>query len=440
MAPLPPGPSIALVETFRYMTDPVGAYDWFRKNYGDTLTVKTLEGPLIITGEPEGAREVLTADPASYEIFAPENLRMVFRDGSVPLIVGEPHRRQRKLLMPPFLGARMRAYAGTMQQVALKRMGAVRPGETVPMHEVSRGITREVILRNVFGLADDALVARFEEAFVELQKATTPALLFFSWLRHEFGGVGPYARYLRANERLDALIAEQLATRRANPEAAPDDMLNLMMTSKYDDGTGMTNEQVSKELVGLLVAGYAATATAIAWGVYWTYRSPEILRKLREELAGLPADAGPEAYASLPYLGAVCNETLRIYPPVPDMFRKLRAPIQVRGYTLPAGAGVAVFSRMIHSREDLYPEPNTFRPERFLERKFTPYEFIPFGAGVRRCLGAAFAEQQLKVVLATIVRNFDLELADPAEVPVRQGVGVGPKNGVRVRLAQKLLS
>lgn len=440
MAPLPPGPSIALVETFRYMTDPVGAYAWFRKNYGDTLTVKTLEGPLIITGEPEGAREVLTADPTSYEIFAPENLRMVFRDGSVPLIVGEPHRRQRKLLMPPFLGARMRAYAGTMQQVALKRMGAVRPGETIPMHEVSRGITREVILRNVFGLADDALVARFEDAFVELQKATTPALLFFSWLRHEFGGVGPYARYLRANARLDALIAEQLTARRANLEAAPDDMLNLMMTSKYDDGTGMTNEQVSKELVGLLVAGYAATATAIAWGVYWTYRSPEILRKLREELAGLPADAGPEAYASLPYLGAVCNETLRIYPPVPDMFRKLRAPIQVRGYTLPAGAGVAVFSRMIHSREDLYPEPDTFRPERFLERKFTPYEFIPFGAGVRRCLGAAFAEQQLKVVLATIVRNFDLELADSAEVPVRQGVGVGPKNGVRVRLAQKLLS
>jgi cytochrome P450 len=438
MAPLPPGPSFALIETFRYMTDPVGAYAYFRKNYGDTLTVRTLEGPLIITGDPEGAREVLSADPMSYEIFAPDNLAMVFREDSVPLLIGDPHRRQRKLLMPQFHGARMKAYAQTMQEVALKRVGQARPGEAFVMHDVARGITREVILRNVFGLTDPTQVAHFEETFVDVQRATTPALLFFKWLRHEFGGLGPYAKYLRANARLDALIAKQLESRRANPDNAPDDMLHMMMTSKYDDGTSMSDERVRAELVGLLVAGYAATATAIAWAVYWTYRAPEILRRLREELAGVPADAGPEAFASLPYLGAVCNETLRIYPPVPDMFRKVRLPIQVRGYTLPAGAGVAVFARMIHSREDLYPEPDEFRPERFLERKFSPYEFIPFGAGVRRCIGSAFAEQQLKVVLATIVRNFDLELTDPKDVPVRQGVGVGPKYGVRVKMVQRL--
>lgn len=438
MAQLPPGPSFALMETFRYMSDPVGAYAYFRKKYGDTLTVRTLEGPLIITGEPEGAREVLTADPASYEIFAPDNLSMVFRVDSVPMLTGEQHKRQRKLLMPQFLGARMRAYARAMQEVALKRVGALGPGEAFAMYDVARGITREVILRNVFGLTDPTEIARFEEAFIELQQATTPALLFFKWLRHEFGGVGPYARYLRANARLDALISEQLARRRAHASSSADDMLHMMLTSKYDDGNGMSDDKVRTELVGLLVAGYAATATAIAWAVYWSYRDPEVLRRLREELAGLPASASAEDFATLTYLGAVTNETLRIYPPVPDMFRKVRAPIQVRGFTLPAGAGVAVFSRMIHSREDLYPEPDRFRPERFLERKFSAYEFIPFGAGVRRCIGAAFAEQQLKVVLATIVQNFDLELMDPREVAVRQGVGVGPKHGVRARMVRRL--
>jgi cytochrome P450 len=422
------------------MSDPVGAYAWMRKNYGDTLTVRTLEGPLVITGEPEGAREVLTADSSCFDIFAPDNLSMVFRQQSVPMLVGEQHKRERKLLMPPFHGARMRAYAQTMRAAALERVGSFRPGEAFVMQDAARGITREVILRNVFGLTDPAQIARFEEAFIAVQTSTTPALLFFKWLRHDFGGMGPYAKYQRANAHLDALISEQLEHRRANPDASPDDILSMMLSAKYDDGTGMSDELLRAELVALLVAGYAATATAIAWAVHWTYRDPEVLRRLRQELAGLPAEAGAEALASLPYLGAVCNETLRIYPPVPDMFRKVRAPIQVRGYTLPPGVGVAVFSRMIHSREDLFPEPDRFRPERFFERKFSSYEFIPFGAGVRRCLGAAFAEQQLKVVLATIVQNFELELVDPEEPPVRQGVGVGPKRGVRVRMVRRLAS
>jgi cytochrome P450 len=437
---LPPGPSIATTQTLRYMTDPVAFYAWSRKTFGDTFTVRTLDGPLVITGDPEGAREVFTADPSSFEIFAPSNLGMVFPEHSVPMLAGEPHRRERKLLMPPFHGARMRAYARTMQEVALKRANAWRPGETFSMQDAARGITREVILRNVFGLTDPERIAAFEEAFVAVQTSTTPGLLFFKWLRHEFGGIGPYARYLKANARLDALIHEQLEHRRASPDSASDDVLQLMLTARYDDGSGMSNEVLRAELVSLLVAGYAATATALAWAVYWLHHHPETLKKLRQELAGVPVEAGPEAYAALPYLTAVCNETLRIYPPVPDFFRKVRTPIQVRGYTLPVGVGVAVFSAMVHTREDLYPEPSAFRPERFLERKFSHFEFMPFGGGARRCLGAAFAEQQMKVVLATLVQHYELEMVDAGEKPVRQGLGIGPQRGVRTRMVRRLAS
>ena len=437
---LPPGPSIATTQTLRYMTDPVGFYAWSRKTYGDTFTVRTLDGPLVITGEPEGAREVFTAEPSSYEIFAPGNLGMVFPEQSVPMLAGDPHKRQRKLLMPPFHGARMRAYARTMHEVALKRASAWRPGEPFSMQDAARGITREVILRNVFGLTDPEQIAAFEEAFVAVQSSTTPVLLFFKGLRHNFGGIGPYAKYLKAHARQDALIEEQLERRRASPTSGSDDVLQLMLEAKYEDGSGMSNQMLRAELVSLLTAGYAATATALAWAAYWLHHHPETLKKLRQELAGVPADAGPEAYASLPYLTAVCNETLRIYPPVPDFFRKVRTPIQVRGYTLPAGVGVAVFSGMVHTREDLYPEPHAFRPERFLERKFTHFEFMPFGGGARRCLGAAFAEQQMKVVLGTIIQNYELELVDPEERPVRQGLGIGPQHGVRTRVARRLAS
>jgi cytochrome P450 len=438
MSRLPPGPSSTLLTTLRYMRDPIGAYAWMRKSFGDIFTVNTLNGPLVITGDPEGAHEVFSANPTSYEIFAPENLGMVFPAASVPMLSGEPHRRERKLLLPPFHGSRLRAYARTMQEVALRRAGTWRPGETFVMQDAARGITREVILRNVFGLTDPAEISRFEEAFIAVQTSTTPPILFFKWLRHKFGGFGPYARYLKANAHQDTLILDQIARRRANPGNAPDDVLGLMLAARYEDGSTMSDDTIRGELAALLIAGYAATATALAWAFYWLYRQPELLRKLREELSSVPADAGPEAYASLPYLGAVCDETLRIYPPIPDIFRYVRTPIQLRGYTLPAGTGVAVFAGMIHSREDLYPEPGRFNPERFLSRKFSAYEFLPFGGGARRCLGAAFAEQQMRVVLATLVRGFELELADPEVAPVRQGLGVGPSTGVRMKLVRRL--
>lgn len=211
----------------------------------------------------------------------------------------------------------------------------------------------------------------------------------------------------------------------------------MLLSARYDDGSAPSDEVVHDELMALFLAGHAATSTSIAWVFYWLHRHPETLAKLRAELATLPDDAAPAEYTRLPYLDAVCNETLRIYPPVTDLYRQLRVPLQIGAHTIPAGTGVAVLTQMIHAREDLFPDPARFRPERFAERSYTPFEFIPYGAGPRRCVGAAFAHQALQVVVATILRRYELALETPSERAVRQGVGIGPQRGVRMRIVRR---
>lgn len=425
--------------TYRYMRDPVASYRWMRRNYGDTLTIPTLDGNLVISGEPVGAREVLMASPTTFDIMAPENLRMVFPPRSVPMLIGQEHRRERKIIMPPFHGNRMKAYSPAMQEAALRRAGAWKEGEVFTMQATAKEISLDVILRNVFGVPPQDR-ERFEEAIMGVVRATTPALLFIGALRHRFGGIGPYARWQRACARVDALIAELIEERRRSPDAGYSDVLAMMMAARYDDGTQMSEESIRDELFALFFAGHAAVGTSTSWAFYWVHRHPQILEQLRDELATLPPDADPQAFAELPYLDAVCSETLRIYPPVPDMFRKVREPLTVRGYELPPGTGVAVFSTMIHWIEDLYPEPEKFRPERFSERKYSSFEFIPFGAGARRCPGAAFSFQLMKIAVGTLLSRYELELVGPEEKPGRQGVGVGPRRGVRMRMVRPLAS
>lgn len=438
MAQLPPGPSNAALQTLRYMRDPFGYYGWLRQHFDDPVTLPSFAGSLVVTGHPEGAKDVLSADPSYFDVFVVDNLGMVFPPLSIPILNGEPHQRERKLLMPQFHSARTRGYARAMQETALRHGAKWKKGEPFVMQAAAKDISLEVLLRNVFGVTDPQEIQRMEECIVEVVRRTTDALIFFRHLRHNFGGIGPYAAWKRARDRLDVLIYDLIARRRATPDSPAEDVLNLMLSARYEDGSAMSDQGVHDELFALLFAGHAAVGTGMAWAFYWIHKHPEVLNKLREELSKLPADASPEAFNELSYLDAVCNETLRIYPPVPDLYRQVRQPLKVRGYTLPVGTGVSVYTNMIHLREDIFPEPLRFRPERFLERKFSPFEFIPFGVGARRCIGATFAIQEMKIVLGTILRTFELELVDNEERAVRQGLGMGPKRGVRMRLVRRL--
>lgn len=437
---LPDGPSSAFLASLRYARDPVSLYRQLAR-YGDghTVTMPLVLGPIVAAHSPEAAKDILTADPNALGIFDPDSLAMVFRPRSVVMLSGAEHARERKLIMPAFNRTQaVRAYAVTMQETALRHLSALPLGKTFAMQKLAQQIMLQVVLRDVFGVDDPAEQAELERRTRELFEASSPALIFFPGLRHRFGGIGPYATWQRADARMTKLIHGLIARRRTEPAGDRTDVLTMLLSARYDDGTSPGDDVLHDELMALFLAGHAATSTTISWVMYWAHRDLSILERLRAELVQLPQDAPPDAFTKLPFLDAVCNETMRIHPPVVDLYRKLKVPLKIGAHTVPAGTGVAVFTHMLHWREELFPEPARFRPERFLERTFSPFEFMPYGAGARRCIGAAFAHQALQVIVATLLRACELTLHPKEERAVRQGVGIGPGNGVRMKVFRRL--
>jgi cytochrome P450 family 110 len=237
---------------------------------------------------------------------------------------------------------------------------------------------------------------------------------------------------VRQQKAIDKAIYQELATRRTEDCSQRQDILSLMMLARDESGEAMKDDELRDELMTLMLAGHETTATAIAWGLYWLHRYPEIKAKVQAEIASLGANPDPIAIAKLPYLTAVCQETLRIYPVAMLTFpRTVLEPTELMGYKLEVGQVLMGCIYLMHQREDIYPEHHQFKPERFLERELDSYEFFPFGGGKRRCIGEALAMLELKLVLATIVTEYNLELnSDCPEIPARRGVTLAPKKGV----------
>jgi cytochrome P450 len=431
-----PGPkSIGMFEMLRFMRNPRAGMAEYAKKYGDTFGTSDGKGFVAFTGHPEGIKAVFTADPDVFDIPLREQLAPFFGATSLILTVGAKHKKDRKLLTPPFHGARMRAYASIVIETAKREMAKLEAGKPFAMMDVTQSITLEVILRAVFGVTEDARREQFREAVVRLMKTmASPSITMFEFTRHEFAGLGPWARFRRAKAALDALMSEEIAARRESA-AQRDDILSMMTSARYDDGSPMSDDELRDQLHLLLFAGHDTTSTSLAWAFYWLARENDVRDKLMAEIASLGSSPDPEAIAALPYLDAVCQETLRIHPVVMNVGRLLRAPLEVRGFTIPAGATVMVSLLMLHNREDLYPEPRAFRPERFLERKFSPFEMVPFGGGARRCIGAALAMYEMKLALATMLPAKTFHLAKEREEEcVIRGLTMGPKNGVVMRI------
>jgi cytochrome P450 len=316
-----------------------------------------------------------------------------------------------------------------MRSLAARRLeAALVPGATVRMQDVTTDITVDVILRTVFGVGEGPALDEGRRMMAELVSGIAP-VLFFSRATHT-RLFPPYRRFLRVRARFEAWLGERIAEARARGEHG-EDVLAMMLAARYDDGSAMSDADVASQLVTLLFAGHETTAIALAWAVHWLVRHPAALARLREELATVE---GVEATAKLPFLGAVCDETLRLHPIVTENLRMLKAPLELGGYTIPAGIGVGVAMGAIHADPALYPEPHAFRPERFLERRYSAFEHLPFGGGHRRCIGAAFAEYELRIALAVIVAGWDLELVHPDERPKRRNIVLGPAHGVPVRV------
>jgi cytochrome P450 len=259
--------------------------------------------------------------------------------------------------------------------------------------------------------------------------------MFIEALRRPLLGLSAWARFQRTRAHTAALFEEELRARRASSEPR-EDILSLLLSARYEDGSALTDDELLTQMMNLIVAGHETTASALAWAFHFIHREPAVKARLVEELRGLPEPLDPEAVSRLPYLEAVCSEALRLNPVAPLIGRTLRKGLTLQGFELPPGVSVGISVLQVHRRAELYPDPERFRPERFLERSFTPFEYLPFGGGARRCIGAAFALYEMKLVLATILRKYDLRPASDAPVRVAvRNTTVGPRGEVELLLA-----
>jgi cytochrome P450 family 110 len=428
---MPPGPRNVLLNTLRFMRDPYGTLRRCAAEHGGTFSFPSLLGPAVVTGDPAAIREVFAADP---DIFEPplEFLEVLAAPNSMLLLQGARHKRERKLMMPPFHGARMRAYGKTMRDVALRCAAPWRRGQRFTMLPVMQKLTEEVIIRTVFGVEEPERIRVHQQVIEAVARAFSPSVAYLPFLRHGFGGHGPWSRFLRAVARHNDLLRDEVDERRRDPTERQD-ILSLLLAARDEEGQPMADADLRDELRTLLAAGHETTATTLAWAFYEVHRNPTVLSRLRAEIEPLGRDPDPEDLVRLPLLGAVCDETLRLHPIAPTVMRRLKQPFQLLGYELPAGTLLQPAMAITHFREDLYPAPDAFRPERHLERQFTPFELLAFGGGTRRCLGAAFALYEMKIVLGTLLSRFRLSLASSAPVKAEwHGITIAPEGGVEM--------
>jgi cytochrome P450 len=400
---------------------PAGLRQRQRERYGEVFTARIDPIPWVMLGDPDDVRTVFTAGPRRTNAGeANEILRPTLGSHSLLLLDGEEHMRERKLMLPAFHGERIERYRAIMREATERAVAAMPAGEDFALRSHTQAITLEVIMRAVFGVEDAAAMARLG----------VPLKRFVDWAGHP-GALAMVAvlgfehpvvrrllreRYLGPVDReLYALIAE----RRDAPDLAQrDDVLSMLLLARDEQGEPMSDVELRDELMTLLVAGHETTATSLAWAVERLVRHPGGL----ERLAGDPA-----------YVDAVVKEILRLRPVVAIVLRRLLEPLAVGGHELPAGATVAPCILLVHRREDVYPEPDAFRPERFLDRAPGTYSWIPFGGGVRRCLGAAFAQVEMQVVLQTLAESVRLQAVGGAEPVRRRGITLAPARGGQVR-------
>lgn len=430
---LPPGPKGKWGPTLAIVRNPRTAFATWKKQYGDPFLVSALNGPIVVTGRPDLIKQVFSEDPSTFGVFGAGTIVPVLGSGSLLLMHGSDHKRERKLMSPMFHGERMKSYGQSMQRIALDH---IRSRETAGIFETLSmmvSVSIEVIVQSIFGGNEGADRRRLMAAGSEVVKRSHP-LLFFSKRTHfSLVGLSWWDRFRQARQKLfDGF--DSVIDRVEQNEAAGEDILSMLVGARYEDGSPITREHIREELMTFLFAGHETSALAMTWAIYHIHSHEQVRERLRAELDALDG-CDPAQLASLPYLKAVIQESLRLHPIVTEVLRFLVKPMHLGEFHLPPGTGIAPAAVMAHYDPELYSDPESFRPERFLERNYMPFEFLPFGGGHRRCIGAAFAMYEMAIVLGTMLKHYDFTLHETKPVvSVRRSVTFGPSSPIRASI------
>ena len=428
---LPPGPRMPrAAQTAIWSRRAQWMLEQCRARFGDMFTLRiAYEGTWVMVSDPEAIKQVFTGDPRVFHAGEGNQvLRPILGENSVLVLDERAHIGQRKLLLPPFHGERMQGYGQTMAEIAAREIESWPIGTPYKLRPRLQAITLEIILETVFGLHGGERMDALRVALRDFLNLTTNPRMIVPLILAGPDRIGRFPFFRRRIDRVDDLLHREIAERRAAGDLAErDDVLSMLVAARHEDGSAMTDAEMRDELLTLLVAGHETTATALSWAVERLVRHPEKLERLRDEaLAG----SGSEEY-----LTATIQETLRLRPVIVLVIRRLTEPVEIGGYELPAGASVTPCIHLVHRNPEIYPEPERFLPERFLDNPPGTYSWIPFGGGVRRCLGASFAQFEMAVVLRELVRRREIRPAEQApERPFRRAITETPRRDAEVIL------
>ncbi len=420
---------------------PLELMTYLRDTFGMPATLRFPGWPaMVVFDDPQSNKEMFRGSSDDlYAGQANELLRPIVGAKSLLLLDGPPHMRERRLLLPPFHGERMTRYGEVMRDVTQDSLAAWPLDRRFSVQPHTQSITLDIILRTVFGVEAgarrDALRAALTDLILDFSK---PGLMVPS-LQKDLGPRSPWGRYVRTRARTDELLYAEIDARRADGRRG-DDIFSMLLDATYEDGGGMSREELRDELVTMLVAGHETTATALSWALHFLIEHPSVQRRVHEELDRVmgsgPVD--PERSHELVYLDAVIKETLRVLPVIAAVGRVLQRPTTIGGWDLPAGVMVSPSIFLTHRNEEVYERPDLFEPERFLGRRPNPYEWLPFGGGVRRCIGMAFALLEMRIVLATVLKKHRVRRAAGASHrPVRRSVTLAPADGTPIVITRR---
>lgn len=434
MPKLPDGPRGKYQSTLGVIRDPRNFFAKSISKYGDPFLFCAMNGPVLVTGKSEYVEQIFRAPPDTFGVFARDSLIPLLGAGSLLLMEGPPHREQRKRTAPPLNGGCMRAYGQAMQDTAQLAINRRESGVAFTGLQLGTEVSLDVILQTILGADSEHLLSELRKSTRKALARAWPILFFSPKTQFRFLGLSPMDRLRRAQQQLREQLRIEL-DRRGDQINVRNDMLSIL-ARPTEDSQVPDFDELADSVGTLMFAGHETTAVSIAWAIYHLHRHPGWLNRLRDELDA--SDGRADTYATMPLLKAIIQETLRLNPIVTEVLRTVREPFQLGSYDIPLGYAVAAASCVTHYDPEIYEDPESFNPQRFLDHSFTPTQYYPFGGGGRRCVGASFATYELAIVLGTILRSHELELLDQKEVvPVRRNITMGPSSGVRLRVRSR---